>query len=123
MLRNIILVNGGYHSVHKAAQHNRNQLNQNISGISVKLLRTGCAGDDDTAGTGGNQAQNQQHPVSLFGEVFQFFNKLMQENSSLGSDMWIIPPFRQKVNRRTVNTAQKGLSWDSPLANRIRLIS
>ena len=123
MLRNIILINGGYHGVHKTAQHNRNQLNQNISGISVKLLRTGRAGNDDAAGTGGNQAQNQQHPVSLFGEVFQFFNKLMQENSSLGSDMWIIPPFRQKVNRRTVNTAQKGLSWDSPLANRIRLIS
>ena len=103
VLGDIVHIDGGDQGVGHDADHNCRQLNEDIFGIAAKLFRIGGAGNDNTARTGGNHTQNQQNPISLFGEILQFFQILVQEISSFQEFRFIIAFPLRDVNRRNVN--------------------
>ena len=104
MLRDEIHIDRGHKGIGKDSDHNGCQLNDDIFYVVVaKLLGIGGTGNDDAARACRHQAQYQQDPVTLLGEVLKFLNKLMQEISSFREIRYIIASFLQNVNRRNVN--------------------
>ena len=74
MLGHGVHIDGGDHCVHEDAQHDGNDLDNNVPGAGAfKFRRPGGTGNDDQAEARSDQTQNQKHPVGFFGKVLQFF--------------------------------------------------